>query len=142
MSTENFPFLGTRNGPVFWKNGIIFERIVNLSKNSQKLFLQTANAQQARNLLLRCTTLDPKENCPLFEERYTATESCPLFEWHRGTLYGNGKLPLVWIASQRIAISSQSDDDNRTLGYREGKDDQNHYMDTVDFEVFYGWTSE
>ena len=25
---------------------------------------------------------------------------------------------------------------NRTIGFREGKDDQNHYMDTLDLEVF------
>ncbi|KAF5933539.1 hypothetical protein HYC85_029710 [Camellia sinensis] len=42
----------------------------------------------------------------------------------------------------RIIISPRSDDCNRTLGYREGKDYQNHYMNMIEFEVFYGWTSE
>ena len=51
-------------------------------------------------------------------------------------LHGDGKLPLVCLAPQRTVISPQSDDHNRTLGYREDKDDQNHYMDTVDLEVF------
>ena len=125
----------------FWKNGIIFERkLVNFIKNSQKLFLQTATAQRARNPLLRCTTSDSKENCPLLEGNCMATKSCPLFERHRGALNGNGKLPLVWMAPQRIVGSPQSDEHNQTLGYRESEDDQNHRMDTI--ELFYGWTSE
>ena len=65
-----------------------------------------------------------------------ATESCPLFERHRGALNGNGKLPLVWMAPQRIVGSPQSDKHNQILRYREDKDDQNHRMDTVDLEVF------
>ena len=99
MSTENFPFLGPRNGLV-WENEVIFEKLVNLSKNFQKLFLQTATAQRAQNLLLRCITSDQKENCPLSEGHCMATESCPLFEWHRNALNGNEKLPLVWMTSQ------------------------------------------
>ena len=101
-----------------------------------------ATAQRARNLLLRCTTSDLKENCPLPGGYCMAKESCPLFGRHRSALNGNRKLPLVWMMSQRIVISPQSDDHNRTLGYREGKDDQNHRMDTIEFELFMGWTSE
>ena len=71
-----------------------------------------------------------------------ATESCPLFERHRGALNGNGKLPLVWMTSQHLVVSPLSDEHDQILGYREGKDDQNQYMDTIEFEVFYGWTSE
>ena len=65
-----------------------------------------------------------------------ATESCPLSEWPRGASNGNEKLPLVWMAPQRIVGSPQSDEHNQTLRYREDKDDQNHYMDRVDLEVF------
>ena len=59
-----------------------------------------------------------------------------MFGWHRSALNGNGELPLVWMAPQRIVGSPQSDEHNPCLGYREGKDDQNHYMDTIDLEVF------
>ena len=41
-----------------------------------------------------------------------------------------------------MATSPHSDNYNQILEYREDKDDQNHHMDTVEFEVFYGWTSE
>ncbi|THG02289.1 hypothetical protein TEA_012260 [Camellia sinensis var. sinensis] len=82
VSTENFPLLGPRNGPVL-KMEYFSRRLVNFIKNSQKLFLRTATAQRARNPLLRCTTSDSKENCPLLEGNCMATESCPLFERHR-----------------------------------------------------------
>ena len=71
-----------------------------------------------------------------------APENCPLFERHRGVLTGNGKLAHVRMAPQRIVGSPQSDEHNQILRYREDKDDQNHRMDTVDLEVFYGCTSE
>ena len=132
-----FSYFGSKKKVQFWKNGIVFERrSVYLSNNSQKLFFQTTTAQQARNLLSRCTTSDLKENCPLLEESCMATESCPLFERRHSALNGNGKLPLVWMAPQRIVISPQSNGHNRTLGYREGIDNQNHYIDTGNLEVF------
>ena len=71
-----------------------------------------------------------------------ATVSCPLFERRHGAVNGDGKLPFVWMVPQRFVGSPQSDEHNPTLGYREGKDDQNHRMDTIEFEMFYGWTSE
>ena len=40
------------------------------------------------------------------------------------------------MAPQRTVISPQSDDHNRTLGYKEDNDDQNHYIDTADLDVF------
>ncbi|KAF5932031.1 hypothetical protein HYC85_028202 [Camellia sinensis] len=40
------------------------------------------------------------------------------------------------MAPQRIVVSPQSDEHNQILGYREDKDDQNHHMDIVEFEVF------
>lgn len=62
MSTENFPFWVQENGSVL-ENEIIFEKMVNLSKNSQKLFFfwQTAAAQRARNSFSRCTTSDRRQ---------------------------------------------------------------------------------
>ena len=51
---------------LFLENEIIFEKIVNLSKNFQKLFLQTADAQRAWNLLFEMRNLGSEvmENCP------------------------------------------------------------------------------
>ena len=82
VSTENFPFWVQENGPVL-ENGIVFEKIVNLSKNFQKTIFQTVNAQQAWNLLFEMRNLgsEAMENCPWLEERLTATKSCPWFEW-------------------------------------------------------------
>ena len=65
VSTENFPFWVQENGPVL-ENGIVFEKIVHLSKNFQKLFLRTADAQRAWNLLFEMRDLgsEAMENCP------------------------------------------------------------------------------
>ena len=58
------------------------------------------------------------------------------------TLPGNGTLPQVWIAPQHMATNPYNDNYDQILGFREDKDDQNHHMDTVEFEVFNSWTSE
>ena len=65
-----------------------------------------------------------------------ATESCPLFERHHSAENGIGKLPLVWMAPQRIVVSPQSDEHNQILVYRESEDDQIHYMGTVNLKCF------
>ena len=82
MSTENFPFWVQENGPVL-ENEIVFEKIVNLSKNFQKLFLQTVNAQPSTELTLEMRNLgsEAMEHCPLPEGHSMATESCPWFGW-------------------------------------------------------------
>ena len=46
------------------------------------------------------------------------------------------------MAPQRIVVSPQSDEHNQILECKEVNDGQNHYMDIVEFEVFYGWTLE
>ena len=82
MSIENSPFWVQDNGPVL-VNEIIFEKMVNLSKNFQKLFfLATGSRPTSAELILEMHKLgsEAMENCPLFEGRCTATESCPLFE--------------------------------------------------------------
>ena len=78
MSTENFPFWVQDNGPVL-ENEIVFEKIVNLSKNFQKAIFQTADARRAWNLLFEMRNLgsEAMENCPWFEGGWEATESCP-----------------------------------------------------------------
>ncbi|KAF5932894.1 hypothetical protein HYC85_029065 [Camellia sinensis] len=60
VSTGNFPFWVRENGPIL-ENGIVFEKIVNLSKNFQKLFLQTTDAQRAWNLLFEIATSDRRQ---------------------------------------------------------------------------------
>ena len=40
------------------------------------------------------------------------------------------------MAPQHIVVNPQSAEHNPTLRFREDKEDQNHYMDTIDLEVF------
>ena len=83
MSTENFPFWVQENGLVL-ENKIVFEKIVNLSKNFQKLFFKQSMLNEHGTY--------PRDAQP----RIGGNGKLPLV-W--GMLYSNGKLPLVWMAT-------------------------------------------
>ena len=82
-STENFPFWVQENGPVL-ENAIVFEKIVNLSKNFQKLFCKQSMLNEQGTYSLRRATSDRR-----------------LWKIAPGLkrVDGNGKLPLVWMAA-------------------------------------------
>ena len=69
MSTENFLFLGPRKWSSFGKDGIIFEKIVNLSKNFQKLFFKQLmlNEHETYPFEMRDLGSEAMENCPWVE---------------------------------------------------------------------------
>ena len=79
VSTENFPFWVQDNGPVL-ENGIVFEKIVNLSKNFQKLFLQQSMLNEHETYPSRRATSDRRQ-----------WKIAPGLK----RVGGNGKLPLV-----------------------------------------------
>ena len=69
MSTENFPFLGPKKRSSFEKDGIIFEKIVNLSENSQKPMFANGQCSTSAELTLEMHNLgsEAMENCPLLK---------------------------------------------------------------------------
>ena len=89
VSTENFPFWVQDDGPVL-ENGIVFEKIVNLSKNFQKLFCKQSTLNEHGTYSLRCATSDRRQ-----------WKIAPGLEGADG----NGKLPLVWIVPQHFTNS-------------------------------------
>ena len=107
MSSENFPFLGLRNGPVFGKDGTIFEEISQPQYKFSKTIFANGRCLTSTEPTLETHNLGFGGKLPpLLEESCMATESCPLFERHRSALNGNGKLPLVRMAPQRIVWQS------------------------------------
>ena len=133
VSTENFPFWVQENGPVL-ESGTIFEKIVNLSKNFQKLFFKQLMLNKHGTYSSRCATSDRRQwkIAPGLKggrqrkvapglnggsRRLVATESCPLFGWCRSSL-------------QTVFIGG-----GRTLGHSDDEDGHNKYMDTVALEA-------
>ena len=134
VSTENFPFGVHENGPVL-ENGIVFEKIVNLSKNFQKLFYKQSMLNGHGTYSLRCATLDRRQwkiapglkgggrqrkvapSLNGSSRQLVATESCPLFGWCRSS-------------PQTVFVGG-----GRALGHRDGEDGHNKYMDTVALEA-------